>query len=150
MYHPFQRSSVAPLLFVAAILFSGCGLLGEDEETGLVLSTDSLVGRTLLFDSNVNTGGEDKWEYTFVSPGVVWGCNQHTAYQATDWIPNDNKITVYFGGQYEEYTFENHVGDLSKGSMVADFSLTTSAGTSGSGRVFMTGGTTLPGCNQIP
>ena len=77
-----------------------------------------ITDATVMFTPYVAEGGVDYWMYEFHADGTSVACNSNGNYYTPDyWIMDgDNGVTVYFGYEYEAYTFNAQASDLSYGT----------------------------------
>ncbi len=78
---------------------------------------ETITDATVLFTPDVATGGVDYWMYEYHSDGSSVACNSNGNYYYPDyWVMDgSSSVTVYFGYEYEYYTFSSDASDLSYG-----------------------------------
>lgn len=81
------------------------------------VTAETITDATVTFTPYEATGGVAYWMYEFHADGVPVACNSNGSYYyPTGWdADNNNGVTVYFGGDWEDYTFRPDDGDLEEG-----------------------------------
>ena len=108
------------VLFAATLLsLTACNALNDK------VTAESITDATVTFTPDEAMGGVAYWMYEFHADGVPVACNSNgNYYYPTSWeADNNNGVTVYFDGDWEDYTFYPDDGDLEEGSFDYDSSV---------------------------
>lgn len=87
-------------VLAAAVMVLGCdGLQAK-------VKRENIEGATIHFVPDVDNGNVSEWWYEFSTDGSeVLGCNANRVFTASSWDIDEDagRVTVYFGGDYEDY-----------------------------------------------